>query len=68
MPFYEYRCESCGDFELLRPMADRDKPAVCPGCGHEVSERKLTTFAAVVAGSPGASCPQKDSCPSSGFG
>ena len=33
MPTYDYRCDKCGDFSQLRPMASRDEPAVCPGCG-----------------------------------
>ncbi len=34
MPTYDYRCDQCGDFSQLRPMASRDEPAVCPGCGN----------------------------------
>jgi putative FmdB family regulatory protein len=33
MPIYEYDCADCGDFTLLRPMADRDEPCHCPACG-----------------------------------
>ncbi|WP_454763983.1 zinc ribbon domain-containing protein [Cupriavidus campinensis] len=33
MPTYDYRCDDCGDFALMRPMARRDEPAICPGCG-----------------------------------
>lgn len=36
MPIYEYRCPKCGtDFELMRRMAEIDKPAPCPKCGAE---------------------------------
>lgn len=35
MPIYEYDCAQCGDFSLLRPMADRDQPCACPGCTGE---------------------------------
>jgi putative FmdB family regulatory protein len=33
MPTYEYGCRSCGPFDALRPMAERDVPASCPACG-----------------------------------
>ncbi|CAD5107477.1 FmdB family zinc ribbon protein [Zestomonas carbonaria] len=32
MPIYEYDCPDCGDFTLLRPMAERDQPCACPYC------------------------------------
>ena len=51
MPIYEYRCESDGEvIELLRPMADADKPVPDPkGKGRTVT-RVHSTFA--VSGSP----------------
>jgi len=33
MPTYEYRCPGCGEFDALRPMAERDEACACPGCG-----------------------------------
>ena len=33
MPYYEYGCESCGDFSLWRAMALSSEPARCPCCG-----------------------------------
>ncbi|GEL20195.1 FmdB family zinc ribbon protein [Pseudonocardia asaccharolytica] len=33
MPTYSYRCPDCSDFDLVRPMAEADAPARCPGCG-----------------------------------
>lgn len=35
MPVYDYLCEDCGPFTLMRPMAEYDMPQVCPGCGIE---------------------------------
>ena len=33
MPIYEYKCRSCGErYEVLRPMADRERSFPCP-CG-----------------------------------
>ena len=33
MAIYEFTCEDCGPFELLRPMAEAAAPASCPSCG-----------------------------------
>lgn len=32
MPLYEYRCQSCGDFEQWRSLAEVSTPMVCPTC------------------------------------
>ena len=36
MPLYDYRCETCGDFEAWRKLADLDTPMVCPTCNAAV--------------------------------
>jgi putative FmdB family regulatory protein len=47
MPTYEYRCPTCETrFEVRRPMAESDAPAVCPE-GHPDAVRLLSVFAAV---------------------
>lgn len=33
MQFYTYECGPCGSFDLMRPMAQREAPALCPRCG-----------------------------------
>jgi putative FmdB family regulatory protein len=33
MPTYQYRCGTCGRFELLRSMAEVEPSAPCPDCG-----------------------------------
>ncbi|SAK54827.1 FmdB family zinc ribbon protein [Caballeronia ptereochthonis] len=33
MPVYDYECASCGAFEAVRRIAERDEPAACPLCG-----------------------------------
>lgn len=70
MPFYEYRCRACGhDFEVLRPMRERDEPCACPQCESTQAERKLSTFAASVpAATPGCSPAQAASCGRAGMG
>lgn len=41
MPFYEYRCNSCGHrFEVLQRMSD-EPVTVCEECGAEAAERVL---------------------------
>ena len=48
MPIYEYRCPKCRiEFELMRPMSEVNKPALCPQCGTE-GERLLSGFASRV--------------------
>lgn len=34
MPAYDYGCEDCGLFTVVRPMAEYDLPHDCPECGH----------------------------------
>jgi putative FmdB family regulatory protein len=47
MPLYEYRCRTCDTtFELRRPMAEANVPALCPD-GHGDAVRLLSAFAAV---------------------
>ena len=34
MPLYEFTCRACGErFEVMSTAAERDRKAVCPGCG-----------------------------------
>lgn len=46
MPYYDYHCEQCGDFELRRSVVERDNPAECLQCG-QPSLRK-TAFTPVL--------------------
>jgi putative FmdB family regulatory protein len=62
MPRYDFRCRSCGaTFELRRPMAQANDPAVCPQ-GHTDTTKLLSTVAIGTGG--GAAAPQ----PSGGGG
>jgi putative FmdB family regulatory protein len=57
MPLYEYICEGDGEIvELLRPMADADKPVDDPRGTGRVFKRRHSTFA-----TGGASAGQGDS-------
>ncbi|MDR5757171.1 zinc ribbon domain-containing protein [Caballeronia sp. LZ035] len=49
MPVYDYECASCGAFEAVRRIAERDDPAVCPECG--VTAARVTVGAPSVGGS-----------------
>lgn len=41
MPIYEWKCEACGqEWEELCPMAV--EKAICPHCGHVVTERRIS--------------------------
>src|SRR5665213_136875 len=33
MPIYDYACDGCGTFTVLRPMAEYQEPHDCPDCG-----------------------------------
>ena len=45
MPFYDFRCTTCGAvFDERRPMAEADAPASCP-LGHVGAARLLPVFA-----------------------
>lgn len=35
MPTYEYQCDTCGTFDMLRPIAQRDALCSCPACSRE---------------------------------
>jgi putative FmdB family regulatory protein len=32
MPTYDYACPSCGGFDAIRSLAERNEPAACPHC------------------------------------
>lgn len=53
MPLYEYICEQDGTvIELIRPMADADKPVADPAGRGRVFKRRHSTFAAKGASLP----------------
>jgi putative FmdB family regulatory protein len=35
MPTYDYNCASCGGFDALRSLSDRNNPCACPSCGED---------------------------------
>jgi putative FmdB family regulatory protein len=51
MPLYEYSCRLCQErFEVLQRMGAGGQEIRCPECGAADVERKLSTFAAAIAG------------------
>lgn len=57
MPIYEYDCPQCGDFTVLRPMAERDEPCACPYCDTQSARVILSAPGhSLLAGQP-APCP-----------
>jgi putative FmdB family regulatory protein len=65
MPLYEYVCEQDGFvIELLRPMADADKPVPDPEGKGRTFARKQSSFAAKAGGTvAGSSLPTGGCCP-----
>ena len=49
MPVYEYMCEECGPFTAMRPMAEYEKPCVCPSCTLDAPRVLLTAPRCVTA-------------------
>lgn len=41
MPTYDYKCKCGHEWELSRPIVERNDPAVCPNC-HNVGRRAFT--------------------------
>jgi putative FmdB family regulatory protein len=35
VPVYAFTCETCGTFDVVRPMADAGAEARCPACGRD---------------------------------
>jgi len=55
MPIYEYFCPNCKlKFELLRPLSQSNKTALCPYC-HSGAERIFFSFASFSKSSEGVS-------------
>jgi putative FmdB family regulatory protein len=42
MPTYDYACTTCGGFEAIRSLTQRNDPATCPDCA-EASSRVFVT-------------------------
>ena len=42
MPVYDYACDACGPFTVLRPMAEFQDPHDCPDCGTACGRAFLT--------------------------
>jgi putative FmdB family regulatory protein len=50
MPTYDYRCEACGPFAVMRRIADRDDACACPQCGVLASRSISMPQLALMAG------------------
>jgi putative FmdB family regulatory protein len=60
MPIYEYRCSACGnEFETL--VRGSDTPD-CPKCHGTKLQKKLSTFAAIVAAPAAQQCEPMGAC------
>ncbi len=61
MPIYEYRCDPCGDFEVLRSLKDYNAPMYCPEC--ENAAIKIVSLPNVNLNSGSLSALASSSCP-----
>jgi len=56
MPIYEYQCPGCGQtFDKLMRFSEADQVPVCPHCGENETQKKITAGAMIGAGSSGGS-------------
>ena len=56
MPLYEYRCNDCAAvYEVMRPMAERELAAVCPGCESRASMPLISRVGMLAAAQTGTS-------------
>ncbi len=47
MPFYDYKCEKCGNiFDRMLPMEHRNDNQKCPDCGGLAVRKVVSTFSA----------------------
>lgn len=68
MPIFEYRCRNCNHMfeELVFSSLTSDEDIICPKCGKNNAEKKMSAFSS--AGSVGSFGSAAPSCGSSGFG
>ncbi|PLZ03079.1 FmdB family transcriptional regulator [Burkholderia sp. WAC0059] len=50
MPIYDFHCETCGEFAVMRPIAERDAPWSCPDCGGAASRMVSAPAIALMSG------------------
>ncbi|WP_144140285.1 FmdB family zinc ribbon protein [Paraburkholderia sp. BCC1884] len=53
MPLYDYQCDACGVFEVMRKLAERDDPVRCSRC--DALAGRIQTSASLLLGSGGQS-------------
>lgn len=46
MPMYDYSCVDCGDFRVIRPMAESHVAQACPVCGQACARALRAPFLA----------------------
>ncbi|NTU79654.1 MAG: zinc ribbon domain-containing protein [Chloroflexales bacterium] len=66
MPMYEYGCLACNSrFDRLRRMDQDDSGVICPRCGGEQVQRRLSIFAAHTRGAPTTAAETTSTAPTS---
>ncbi len=68
MPFYEYRCNSCGEaFEKMMRFSEASLNPVCPKCQSQDTQKKLSVVASFGASSSGSASTASSCAPRGGF-
>ncbi|HTH62688.1 MAG TPA: zinc ribbon domain-containing protein [Paraburkholderia sp.] len=50
MPIYDFHCDTCGPFAVMRSIAARDLPGQCPDCGASASRMVSAPALALMSG------------------
>ncbi len=67
MPLYEYQCPDCGEnFDKIVSFSEADKIPVCPQCGEQNTQKKISAGALIGKSSSGGGSSAR-SAPSSPF-
>ncbi len=67
MPYYEYRCNECGEaFEMMLRFSEADRIPVCPKCESPNTQKKLSRVVSFGAAASGGSSSSASNCGSSG--
>ena len=67
MPFYEYRCNECGEaFEKMLRFSESDRIPACPKCESPNTQKKLSKVASFGTASSEPASTSSSSCGSRG--
>jgi putative FmdB family regulatory protein len=68
MPFYEYRCNECGEtFEKMLRFSEAGQLPVCPTCASQNTQKKLSKVVSFGAAASGSTSSGSSCAPRGGF-